>query len=131
VISSEEEEVLGILDFVTEQKENGLKTLLPSVDVIPEEEIVGGGWEAAHLKETNKIRVLTVHVTNNLDGWRKLDERGLTQEYFSGGLADSDNLGILQAQRFADLAGVTNIQQTLYHVVDVQLPDFVLARARS
>lgn len=93
--------------------------MLPSVDVIPKEEIVGSGREAAHLEEANKIRVLTVDVTDDLDGWRKLDESGLIQEYFSSGLADSDNLGILQAQRFADLAGVANIQQTLYHVVDV------------
>jgi len=68
-----------------------------------------------------------MHVTNDLDGWRKFDEGGLIQEDFPGGLADSDNLGILQAQRFADLAGVTNIQQTLDHVVDVQLSGFVLA----
>lgn len=68
-----------------------------------------------------------MYVTDNLDGWRKLDESGLIQEDFSSGLADSDDLGILQAQRFANLAGVANIQQTLDHVVDVQLSDFVLA----
>jgi hypothetical protein len=70
---------------------------------------------------------LAVHVANDLDRWREFDESGLVQEDLSGGLADSDNLGILQAQRFADLAGVANIQQTLDHVVDVQLSDFVLA----
>lgn len=68
-----------------------------------------------------------MHIADYLDGGRKLDKGGLIQEDFSSGLADSNNLGILQAQRFADLAGVTNIQQTLDHVVDVQLSDFVLA----
>ena len=68
-----------------------------------------------------------MHVADYLDGGREFDKSGLIQENFSSGLADSDNLGILQAQRFADLAGVTNVQQTLDHVVDVQLPDFVLA----
>lgn len=51
-----------------------------------------------------------MYVANDLDGRRKLDESWLIQEDFSSGLADSDNLGILQAQRFADLAGVTNVQ---------------------
>lgn len=127
MVSSQKEEVLGILDFVTKEEENSLKTLLPSVDIIPEEEVVGGRREAAHLEETYKIRILTVHVTNDLYGWGKLDEGWLIQEYFSSGLADSDNLGILQAQRFADLSGVADVQQSLYHVVDVQLSDFVLA----
>ena len=68
-----------------------------------------------------------MHVADYLDGGRELDKSGLIQENFSSGLADSDNLGILQAQRFANLAGVTNIQQTLDHIVDVQLPDFILA----
>ena len=119
MISSKEEKVLGIFDLVTKQEENGLETLLPSVDVIPEEEIVGSGREAAHLEEAYKIRVLTVDITDDLDRWRKLNESGLVQEYFSSGLADSDNLGILQAQRFADLPCVTNVQQTLYHVVNI------------
>ena len=68
-----------------------------------------------------------MHVADYLDGGRELDKSGLIQENFSSGLADSDNLGILQAQRFADLAGVTDVQQTLNHVVHVQLSNFVLA----
>ena len=109
MISSQEEKVLGVFDLVTKQEENGLETLLPYVDVIPEEEIVGSGRKAAHLEEANEIRVLTVDITSDLDGWRKLEESGLVQEYVSSGLADSDNFGILQAQTFADLAGVTNV----------------------
>lgn len=68
-----------------------------------------------------------MYVAYDLDGRGKLDEGGLIQEDIPSGLADSDNLGILQAQRFADLAGVTDVQQTLNHVVHVQLSDFVLA----
>ena len=112
MIPSQEEKVLWIFDLITKQEENGLETLLPSVDVIPEEEIVGSGREATHLEEANEIRVLTVDITSDLDWWRKLEESGLVQEYFSSGLADSDNLGILQAQKSVDLAGVTNVQQT-------------------
>ena len=68
-----------------------------------------------------------MYVPDDFDGRRKLDESGLVQEDISSGLADSDNLGILQTQRFADFAGVTDIQQTLNHVVYVQLSDFILA----
>ena len=52
VVSAQQEEVLGIFDFVGQQEADGLERLLPSVDVVSEEEVVGLGWEATVLKQT-------------------------------------------------------------------------------
>lgn len=50
VVASEEEEVVGVLDLVCQQEADGLDALLPSVDVVAEEEVVGARWEAAILE---------------------------------------------------------------------------------
>lgn len=50
MISPKEEEVLGVLDLVAQQEQYCLETLLSSVDVVSQEEVVGGRREAAHLE---------------------------------------------------------------------------------
>jgi hypothetical protein len=50
VIASQQEKVLGILDFEAEQQEYRLETLFASVDIVAEEEVVGCGGEAAHFE---------------------------------------------------------------------------------
>lgn len=66
VVTSEDEEVFGVLDLVGEEQADGLKRLLTSVDVITEEEVVGLGREATVLEESEKIVVLSVDITTNL-----------------------------------------------------------------
>ena len=51
MITSEEEEVLGILDFVSKEETNSLKRLFASVNVISEEQVVGLWWEPSILKQ--------------------------------------------------------------------------------
>ena len=43
VVSSEDEEVLGVLDLVGEQEADGLHGLLSTIDIVTEEEVVGFG----------------------------------------------------------------------------------------
>ncbi len=52
VVSSQQEEVLRVLDFVAEQKTDCFNGLLSSIDVIAQEEIVGLGWESSVLENT-------------------------------------------------------------------------------
>ena len=66
VISSQNEEVLGVLDLVCQQKADGLEGLLATVDVIAEEEVVGLWREAAVLEEAESVVVLSVDVAANL-----------------------------------------------------------------
>jgi len=69
VVSSQEEEVLRVLYLVSQEKANGLKTLLASVHVVTEEQVVGIRRETAILKQSKQVIVLTMNITANLD-WR-------------------------------------------------------------
>ena len=52
MVSAEDEEVLGVLDLVAEEEEDDLQTLLSSVHVVAEEEVVGFWGEPAVLEQT-------------------------------------------------------------------------------
>jgi len=45
-----------------EQEADRLERLLPAVDVVPQEEVVGLGREAAVLEQAQEVRVLAVDV---------------------------------------------------------------------
>ena len=66
VVTAENEEVLGVLDLVRQQKADSLERLLATVDVVTEEEVVGLGREAAVFEETEKVVVLAVNITADL-----------------------------------------------------------------
>ena len=46
MVTSQNEEVLGVLDLVCEQQADGLERLFASIDVVAKEEIVCLRWEA-------------------------------------------------------------------------------------
>ena len=52
VVSSEKEEVLGVLNFVAKKQTHRLDRLLSSVDVIAQEKIVRLRWEPSVLKDS-------------------------------------------------------------------------------
>lgn len=66
VVAAQDEEVLGVLDLVGQEKADGLEGLLATVDVVTEEEVVGLRWEATVLEETEEVVVLAVNVTADL-----------------------------------------------------------------
>lgn len=68
VVSTQNEEVLGVLDLVGKEKANGLERLLATVDVVTEEKIVGLRRETAVFEETQKVIVLAVDITADLRG---------------------------------------------------------------
>ena len=72
VVAAQNEEVLGVLDLVCQQKADGLERLLATVDVVTEEEVVGLGREAAVFEETEKVVVLAVDITADLKKWSVL-----------------------------------------------------------
>ena len=119
VIAAEQKEVLGELELVTEQQQDRLETLLASIDVVAEEEVVGVGREAAHLEHADQIGVLAVHVADDLDRGRELHQRRLGQEDLARGGTDGRDLGVLQADGLGYLASVARVQQTADHVVEI------------
>ena len=62
VVPSKKKEVLWILDLVRQQQADGFKRLLPTVHVVPEEEIVGLWRKTSVFKKPQKIVVLPVNV---------------------------------------------------------------------
>lgn len=62
VITPQEEKVLWVLYFVAEQQCDGLKWLLPSVDIVSQEEVVGLRRESSILKDPKQIIVLPMYV---------------------------------------------------------------------
>lgn len=66
VITAKNEEVFRILNLVGEEEADGLQRLLASINVISKEEIICLWREAAVLEQTEKIIVLAVDVTTDL-----------------------------------------------------------------
>jgi hypothetical protein len=94
VVTSQNEEVLGVLDLVGEEQADGLKGLLTSVDIVTEEEVVGLGREATVLEESEEIVVLSVDITADLDRGLELEEDGLGDEDLAGLGAKITDLGL-------------------------------------
>lgn len=98
MIAPEQEEVLRIFDLVAKEEQDGLETLLPSVHVISQEEVVRRRREPTHFEQPDEVRVLPMDVTDNLHGRGELDERRLAQEDLARSLAYGDYLGVLEAK---------------------------------
>ena len=67
VVTTQDEEVLGILDLVGEEEADGLERLLASIYVVAEEEVVGLGREATVLEQAQQVIVLTVDIAADLE----------------------------------------------------------------
>lgn len=63
MVAPQQKEVLGILDLVRKQQAHGLNRLFSTVDVVPQEEVVGIWWEPSVLEQPEQIGELPVNVT--------------------------------------------------------------------
>lgn len=66
VIAAQQEEVLRIFDFVCQQQAYRLQGLLPSVNVITQEQVVRLGRKATVLKKPQQVGILAVYVAADL-----------------------------------------------------------------
>jgi hypothetical protein len=67
VVSSENEEVLRVLDLVSQEQAYRLQALLSSINIVSQKEIVGIRWETSVLKQSQQIVVLPMDITTNLN----------------------------------------------------------------
>ena len=81
VVAAQQEEVLRVLDLVREEEADALEAVLPAVDVVAEEEVVGVGRKAAVLEHAQQVVVLAVDVAADLDRRLELEERGLRDQH--------------------------------------------------
>ena len=98
MITPQEKEILWILDLIAQQEEDGFQTLLAPIHIVAQEKIVCRRREPTHFKQSDKVRILPMNVTNDLDGRRKLDKRGLAEENLSCCLAYGSNLCVFQTE---------------------------------
>lgn len=63
MVSSQDEKVFRVLDFIRQQQADSLKRLLAAVDIVTKEKIIGFGGETTVLKETQQVVILSMDVT--------------------------------------------------------------------
>lgn len=68
VVATQNEEVLGVLDLVGQEKADGLERLLATVDVVTKEQVVCLWGKAAVFEQAEEVIVLTVDVAADLLG---------------------------------------------------------------
>jgi hypothetical protein len=55
-------------DFEAEQQTDSLEGIVPSIDVIPKEQIIGEGNAAPDFKQLHQVIELTVHIPTDKNG---------------------------------------------------------------
>lgn len=107
MVTSEDEEVLGVLDLVGQEQADGLERLLAAVDVVAQEEVVRLGREPAILKKSKEIVILAMDITANLRG---VTSASVPHSHVSGRLGSPYLDGSLQLEenrlRDEDLASL-------------------------
>lgn len=115
MVAPQQEEVLGVLDLVTEQQYDGLQGVLPPVHIVAQEQVVGVRGVAPVLEYLDEVPELPMDVPHNLDGRRQLQQHGLLQEYRP---ARTHHALYLILRQFYLLVGLVS-QQPLDQPVDV------------
>jgi hypothetical protein len=101
VVSTQDEEIFGVLDLVRQQQTDRLETLLATVHVVAQKDVIGLGWEATVFKETQQIIVLTVDITTDLDRSFQLEKHGLTDQKITTPETEHLDLGFRQVHLFS------------------------------
>ena len=63
MISSQQKEVLWVLDLIGQKEADGFERLLSSIDIVAKEEIVGVRRESTVFKHAEQVVVLSMNVT--------------------------------------------------------------------
>ena len=63
VVTSKQEEVLRVLDFVAKKETDCFNGLLSTIDVVSQEEVIGLRGEATILKDAKQVVVLSMDIT--------------------------------------------------------------------
>lgn len=80
MVSSQQEEVFWVLDFVCQQEAHRCYAEVASVHVVAEEKVVGFRREQSAIKVIQQVLELAVDVAENVYWWDKLQQNGLLEE---------------------------------------------------
>ena len=63
MIPPQDKEVLWVFDLIREEEAYRLQALLPSIDIVTKEQVVGLGRETTVFKQAEKVVVLSMYIT--------------------------------------------------------------------
>lgn len=63
VISSEQEEILGIFHFIRKHETDSLQTVLASVNIVAQKQIICFWWKSTVFKQSQQVLVLSMNIT--------------------------------------------------------------------
>ena len=109
MITSKQEEILRIFDFIAKQKDYSLETLLASVNIVSQEEIISGLWSSIQLEQLNQIIELSMNISKDSQRRTQFDQNWLLR----------DNLqSLLTQQHYCFLCNIPDVifalQKLLY-----------------
>lgn len=66
MVSSQEEEIFWILDLIGEEQSDSFQRLFTSINIISQEKVVSFRWVLSVFEKSQKIEVLSMNITTNL-----------------------------------------------------------------
>lgn len=133
VVSSQQEEVLWVLDLVSKQQADGLNVVFSSINVISKEKVVGIRRKLSVLKQSEQIVVLAMdialgeaYLTTNFQWGLKFKQNRLLGEDLSGLATQGHDFHLCQVDKFAGL-GASDLQKPLddgIHIESLVLATF-------
>lgn len=117
MIPPQYEEILGVFNLVRQKETDGLEALLATVNVVPQKDVVRLGGKAPIFEESEKIVVLAVHISADLDGGLELQQHGLRDEQVAGPKAEHFDLGFGEIDLLAG-AGAADAEELVDDDVD-------------
>ena len=83
MVASQKEEIIREFNFVCKEQTNGFDTLLSTIDVISnEKELLVATRVPSYFKESEQVEVLSVDVSEYLDGCFDIEQHLFFCEYF-------------------------------------------------
>lgn len=74
MISSQDEEIVRVLDFEREHQAKDFNVLPPSIDIVAQKKIIALGWEPPMPKKSQEVVKLTMDITTDTNGRFEFDE---------------------------------------------------------
>ncbi len=120
MVSSQQEEVFWIFDFVSEQKTDRLKTLPSSVYIISKEHIIGFWWKSTIFEQTQQIVILPMNVSADFQGRFEFEQDRLGNKNLSAFATEPLDLLFGEVDSLARFEP-SYLKQFIYNVIYVAL----------
>jgi len=119
VISSQGEKIVRVFCFVGKHQCDGLEALLAPIHIVTQKHVIARRWKLAVLEESEKVVVLAVHISTDLQRRLKLNEGTLPQEHLAGCLAKALQLPVTHRDNPTRFA-TSGLQAFVDHLINAK-----------